>query len=153
MSKRFLDVFCVSFLFNIVMIIVILFLYKCGYNLIEDTVGTLLFVSFVSITSSYIIYKQYISSINSLSYILGATNTGNMYKKALLNISKDFQERAMEIYAKVAKAETKSIKEYNEYLYLKAYVNSRNELIEDLVKAFDEIDNLSIEELDRNRAK
>lgn len=154
MSKRFLDVFLVSFLFNIVMIIIILVFYQGGINLIENCIGAILLACVISLVSSYIIYKRYICSGEPVYYYkLGATNNGNKYRKALIDISKKFQSRTMDIYNDVVKAETKSIKGYNEYLYLNAYVDSRNELIENLVKAFDEIDDLSIEDLNGSETK
>ena len=144
MFKRFLDIFCFSFLFNLVLIIIILVFYKFGINLIEDIAGTLLLISFISFITSYIIYRSYRSSINLFSYKLGATNTGNKYKRILANTAKQFQSRTLHIYNQISK-NAKSYKVFNTFLYLNAYVDSRNELIEDLVKAFDEIDDSSTE--------
>ena len=78
------------------------------------------------------------------SYKLGATNTGNKYKRILANTAKQFQSRTLHIYNQISK-NAKSYKDFNTFLYLNAYVDSRNELIEDLVKAFDEIDDSSTE--------
>lgn len=143
MSKRFLDVFCVSFLFGIIMMIFILVLNLLGINVIGDTVLTIFLVGTVSIFASYIIYKWYISSINSLFYELGATDTGIEYRKTLVKIAKKFQDRTLEIHSQISEAETTSFEDYKKYLYLQAYVDSRNEIIEELVKAFDKLDNFS----------
>lgn len=153
MSRRFLDVFSITFLSNLVMIIIILILYLYGINVIGDVVLTLLLVAIASITASYTIYKWYISSINSLSYELGATNAGNEYKKTLANIAKKFQSKTLEIYNSIPEAKISSFEDFKKYLYLKAYVDSRNELIEELVKAFDELNDFSSDDLTGTKTK
>lgn len=140
MSRRFLNIFCISFLFNMAMIVIILALDLAGINFIRDSVGTILLVGLVSVISSYLIFKF---SIIPLSYDLGFTNAKIKYTNALLHIVKDFQNRTLELYYEIPDAEVKSFEDYKKYLYLLAYRNSRNELIEALLKAFEEINDSS----------
>ena len=151
MSRRFLDIFCVSLLFNMIMIITILALELSGINLIRDSAGTILLVGFVSVISSYIIFKFFIVP---LSYDLGFTDAKIKYTNALSHIVKDFHNRTLELYYEIPDAEVKSFEDYKKYLYLLSYRNSRNELIEVLLKAFEEINDLSyIDMLNETKTK
>lgn len=150
MSRRFLDVFSITFLANIVMMIIILIMYLYGINVIGDIVLTLLLVGIFSIIASYFIQRWYVSSINSLSYELGATNAGIMYKKTLVSIAEKFQSKTLEIYDSIPEAQIKSFDDFKKSLYLQAYVDSRNELIEELVNAFDKLDDFSSDDFTKN---
>lgn len=150
MSRRFLDVFSITFLANIVMMIIILIMYLYGINVIGDIVLTLLLVGIFSIIASYFIQRWYVSSINSLSYELGATNAGIMYKKTLVSITEKFQSKTLEIYDSIPEAQIKSFDDFKKSLYLQAYVDSRNELIEELVNAFDKLDDFSSDDFTKN---
>lgn len=151
MSRRFLDIFCVSLLFNMIMIITILALELSGINLIRDSAGTILLVGFVSVISSYIIFKFFIVP---LSYDLGFTDAKIKYTNTLSHIVKDFHNRTLELYYEISDAEVKSFEDYKKYLYLLSYRNSRNELIEVLLKAFEEINDLSyIDMLNETKTK
>lgn len=153
MSRRFLDVFSISFLFNMIMMIIILVLNSFGIIVIGDVVLTLLLVCIISIITSCVIYRWYISSINSLSYELGAIDTGIKYKMTLVNIAKDFQDRTLEIYNEIPEAKIRSFEDFKKYLYLQAYVDSRDEIIGKLVKAFDEIDDFSSDDWTETETK
>ncbi len=123
-----------------IMIITILALELSGINLIRDSAGTILLVGFVSVISSYIIFKFFIVP---LSYDLGFTDAKIKYTNTLSHIVKDFHNRTLELYYEIPDAEVKSFEDYKKYLYLLSYRNSRNELIEVLLKAFEEINDLS----------
>lgn len=134
-----------------IMIITILALELSGINLIRDSSGTILLVGFVSVISSYIIFKFFIVP---LSYDLGFTDAKIKYTNALSHIVKDFHNRTLELYYEIPDAEVKSFEDYKKYLYLLSYRNSRNELIEVLLKAFEEINDLSyIDMLNETKTK
>lgn len=134
-----------------IMIITILALELSGINLIRDSAGTILLVGFVSVISSYIIFKFFIVP---LSYDLGFTDAKIKYTNALSHIVKDFHNRTLELYYEIPDAEVKSFEDYKKYLYLLSYRNSRNELIEVLLKAFEEINDLSyIDMLNETKTK
>lgn len=134
-----------------IMIITILALELSGINLIRDSAGTILLVGFVSVISSYIIFKFFIVP---LSYDLGFTDAKIKYTNTLSHIVKDFHNRTLELYYEIPDAEVKSFEDYKKYLYLLSYRNSRNELIEVLLKAFEEINDLSyIDMLNETKTK
>lgn len=144
MSRRFLDVFMISFLFNMIMIIIILVLSSFGINVIVNIVITLFLVAIISIFISYMICKF---PVDVLSYKLGFTKAGIEYRKTLVNIAKCFEDKTHKLYDEIENINPASLNDIFRRMYLYASIDSRNELIEKLTIAFDKIDDFSNEDL------
>ena len=153
MSKRFLDVFLVSFLYSIIMMIIIAFLYYLGINLIGDVVATILLAGVISILISNTICKQFIYVFDLKWYNLGFTEAGIKYRRKILDIMKEFENHTFEMYDKTPKTNPKTYEELYSYLYLLSYVKSRNEIIKKITTAFDDVDNFSEIDIIENDTK
>lgn len=140
MSRRFLDVFLVSFLFDMFMMIIISTMHIFGLNVIGDVVLTLLLVAFVSILIAFNICNF---PIDKLSYKLGVTEAGIKYREKLLNVAHDFETETFNLYDEASEDMPKSFEDAYNQLYVYAFANSRDELIRKLMDAFNEIDDFS----------